>query len=411
MKAFPTVSPRAPREAPDIEYDEFACLPHHFISLTVGADLCVRPGAVSIRLSKRRQFVSRFVKKVVKKRGSAPGMLVHIGERKIDRAKISLMVYDRDTITCTEMESIAALPAFDAGAGKTVWLNIDGLHDVALIEAIGERFGIHPLTLEDILQTGQRPKAELFDTYLYIVLKELQYREADGVLTSEQMSFILLPGILISFQEAAGDVFEGVRERLHKGKGRIRGLGSDYLAYALMDAIVDHYFIILEILGQHIESVEEALTDLPTPDTMRRIHELRHEFIYFRKQIWPLRDVINTLSKEDSGIFQEKTRLFLRDVHDHTIQVIDTIESYRDILSGFLDLYLSIVSNKLNEVMKVLTIISTIFIPITFIAGVYGMNFKYMPELEWGWGYFGAWGLMVSVVIVMVGYVKRKNWW
>jgi magnesium transporter len=355
--------------------------------------------------------VSRFVKKVSKKRGASPGTLVHIGERKVDRARISLIEYDRDTIAHPEIESISALPDLKAAAGKTIWLNIDGLHDVALIETIGKRFGIHPLTLEDILQTGQRPKAEFFDSYLYIVLKELQFRESEGVLTSEQMSFILLPGILISFQEAAGDVFDGVRERLDKGKGRIRSLGADYLAYALMDAVVDHYFAILEKLSQDIESVEEELTRMPTSLTMRRIHELRHEFIYLRKQIWPLRDVIGALSKEDSGIFQEKTRLFLRDVHDHAIQVIDTIESYRDILSGFLDLYLSIVSNKLNEVMKVLTIISTIFIPITFIVGVYGMNFKFMPELEWHWGYFGAWGLILMVVGAMVVYFKKKNWW
>lgn len=353
----------------------------------------------------------RFVKKVSKKAGTSPGTLVHIGERKIDRARIFLMEYDRDMIACTELESIPELPGLDDDAGKMRWLNIDGLHDVALIEVIGDKFGIHSLTLEDILQTGQRPKAELFDSYLYIVLKALQYHPAEAELVSEQISFVLLPGILISFQESVGDVFSGVRERLNKGKGRIRSLGSDYLAYALMDAIVDHYFVILERLGQEIESVEEDLTESPTPQTMQRIHELRHELIYLRKQIWPLREVINTLSKEDSGIFQEKTRLFLRDVYDHTIQVIDTVESYRDILSGFLDLYLSIVSNRLNEVMKVLTLISTIFIPVTFIVGVYGMNFKYMPELDWRWGYFGAWGLILAVVCTMVFYIKKKKWW
>lgn len=353
----------------------------------------------------------RFVKKVLKKRGTSPGTLVHIGERKIDRVRISLIKYNRDRIEYAELTSIADLPMPDADAGQMIWVNIVGLHDVQLIESIGSKFGIHALTLEDILQTGQRPKAELFDSYMYIVLKELQYREREGGLTSEQMSFILLPGVLISLQESDGDVFDSVRERLKTGKGRIRTYGSDYLAYALLDAIVDQYFVILEKLGQDIESVEEELTGLPTPGTMQRIHELRHEFIYLRKQIWPLREVINTLSKEDSGIFKEKTRLYLRDVYDHTIQVIDTIESYRDILSGFLDLYLSIVSNKLNEVMKVLTIISTIFIPITFIAGVYGMNFKYMPELDWRWGYFWAWGLILIVVGIMVLYFKKKNWW
>lgn len=355
--------------------------------------------------------MSRFAKRVLKKRGASPGTLVHSGERRIDQIRISLIGYDKDRVEFFEAKSFDELSIPGADSGKTIWLNIDGLHDVALIETIGEKFGIHPLTLEDILQTGQRPKAELFESYMYIVLKEIQYQADEKRLTSEQISLILMPGMLISFQESLGDVFENVRERIKTGKGKIRSHGPDYLAYALLDAVVDHYFSILENLGQDIESVEEELIGSPAHQTLQRIHELRHEFIYLRKQIWPLREIILSLSRDDSDMFGEKTRLFLRDVYDHTVQVIDTVESYRDIMAGFLDLYLSIVSNRLNEVMKVLTIISTIFIPITFIAGVYGMNFKYMPELDWQWGYWGAWGLILTVVGIMVVYVKKKKWW
>lgn len=355
--------------------------------------------------------MSRFMKKVAKKTGASPGTLIHVGERRIDRPKITLMTYDQEMVKVTEYESIHELPLMAPESGKSAWLNIDGVHDVAVIETIGNRFGIHPLTLEDILHTGQRPKAELFDAYMYIVLKTIQYHEAEAELSAEQISFILLPGVLISFQESIGDVFESVRERIQKGKGKIRELSCDYLAYALTDAIVDHYFVILERFGRNVESLEEELTDSPNRQTMQRIHELRHELIFLRKQIWPLREVINTLTKTDGGFFQEKTRFFLRDVYDHTIQVIDTIESFRDILTGYLDLYMSMVGNKMNEVMKVLTIISTIFIPITFIAGVYGMNFKYIPELEWRWGYFGAWGLMALSAGLMILFFKKKHWW
>ena len=223
--------------------------------------------------------MSRFLKKVAKKMGAAPGTLIHVGERKIEKARISLFSYDQASFTCRDCQSVDELPDIGAEPATTAWLNVDGLHDVALIEAIGSRFGIHPLTLEDILQTGQRPKAELFDAYMYIVLKMIQYDEKDRVLTSEQISFVIFPGVLISFQESIGDVFSGVRERIQRGKGRIRGHQCDYLAYALIDAIVDHYFVILEKLGQQVESLELELTDSPDQIALRHIHELRHELI------------------------------------------------------------------------------------------------------------------------------------
>ncbi|MDH3835373.1 MAG: magnesium/cobalt transporter CorA, partial [Desulfobacteraceae bacterium] len=212
------------------------------------------------------------------------------------------------------------------------------------------------------------------------------------------------------FQEIQGDVFKTVRERIRKPKTRIRKAGCDYLAYALIDAVVDNYFLILEKLGENIETLEEDLLENPSPETLQTLHEMKREMIYLRKQIWPIREMINSLVKGETSLVNESTSLFFRDIYDHTIQIIDTIESFRDILSGMLDIYLSTLSNKMNEVMKVLTIIATIFIPITFVAGIYGMNFKFMPELEWRWGYVMVWAIIVVVVGIMIGFFKKKQW-
>jgi magnesium transporter len=227
---------------------------------------------------------------------------------------------------------------------------------------------------------------------------------------SEQVSLILGPNFVISFQEAGGDVFDPVRERIRTGKGRVRKMGPDYLAYSLIDAVVDNYFIILENLGERVEALEEKLISDPKRETLHALHVLKREMIYLRKSVWPLREVISGLERAESGLIKEPTGIFFRDVYDHTIQVIDTVETYRDMLSGMLDIYLSSISNRMNEVMKVLTIIATIFIPLTFIAGVYGMNFKFMPELEWRWGYFLIVGIMLAIGLVMVIYFRRKRW-
>ena len=290
------------------------------------------------------------------------------------------------------------------------WINIDGLQEVGIIEKIGAHFGIHPLVLEDILHTGQRPKAEDLGDYLFVVLRMLYYDEREDVMISEQVSLLLGPNYVISFQERGGDVFNPIRERIRNSKGHIRKGGADYLAYALLDAIVDHYFVILEKLGEKIESLEEELVTNPTPETLQTIHTLKRELIFLRKSVWPLREVISGLEREASPLITEPTGIYLRDVYDHTIQVIDTIETYRDMVSGMLDIYLSSVSNRMNEVMKVLTIIATIFIPLTFIAGIYGMNFKYMPELEWHWGYFLVLLVMTIIIAFMVFHFKRKKW-
>jgi magnesium transporter len=348
-------------------------------------------------------------KKISNKVGLPPGTLVHIGERKTEEVKIAIIDYDQKDYQEKEAEKIEECFPFKDKPTVT-WINIDGLQEVEIIEKIGAHFGIHPLVLEDIVHTGQRPKAEDLGDYLFIVLKMLYHDESEDEMMGEQVSLLLGPNYVISFQEREGDIFNPIRERIRNSKGRIRKAGADYLAYALLDAIVDHYFVILEKLGEKIESLEEELVTNPTPETLQVIHTLKRNLIFLRKSVWPLREVISGLERGESPLITEPTGIYLRDVYDHTIQVIDTIETFRDMVSGMLDIYLSSISNRMNEVMKVLTIIATIFIPLTFIAGVYGMNFKFMPELEWHWGYFVALVVMGSIVGSMVLYFKRKRW-
>jgi magnesium transporter len=351
----------------------------------------------------------RFIKKTSKKAGLSPGTLVYIGEKKAETTKFALINYDREQLQEKELAAIdESFPYKDTP--PVTWININGLREINVIEKIGHHFDIHPLTLEDIVNTGQRPKAEEYDEYVFIVFKMLFYDDANDHITSEQVSLILGAHYLISFQEKEGDVFNFVRERIRKAKGRIRRSGPDYLAYALIDATVDHYFFILEKVGEKMEQMEEELLENPIPQTMRRIHSLKREMIFFRKQVWPIRELLNHLLHEESQLVQESSHIFFRDIYDHTIQVIDTIESMRDVLTGMLDLYLSTVSNKMNEVMKVLTIMATIFIPMTFVAGIYGMNFKFMPELEWKWSYPLLWVVLVTMFILMLFWFKRKRW-
>jgi len=360
-------------------------------------------------MQKKIKRTSKFFKKASKKAGMSPGILVHVGEQKIETARISMMSYDPARLEEKELNYIEDSFAY-RDTPPVSWINIDGLHEVEMIEKIGTHFGIHPLTQEDIVNTGQRPKVEDFEDYIYLVLKMLKFDETSGHIVSEQVSLILGPHYLISFQETQGDVFNSVRERIRKGRVHIRKSGPDYLAYALIDAVVDHYFLILEKMGERIEHFEEQLHVRPTPEILQAIYDLKREMIYFRKQVWPMREVLNTWQKAESALVQEANTVFIRDVYDHTIQVIDTIESFRDIISGMMDLYLSTVSNKMNEVMKVLTIMATIFIPLTFVAGIYGMNFKYMPELEWKWSYPVLWMVLIVIFVGMVFYFKHKKW-
>ena len=290
------------------------------------------------------------------------------------------------------------------------WLNVNGSHQVEILEEIGSRLDIHLLVLEDILDTSQRPKMEDFDHYLFIEVNMLSWDEPQSLVESQQVSLILGGKYVVTFQEYEKDVFDPVRKRIREGKSRLTRQGADYLAYSLIDAIVDHYFIVLENLGEQIEFLEEELVTDPDPGTLQSIHELKRELIFLRKSVWPLREVIGALERGKSPLFQESSLIYLRDVYDHTIQIIDTVETFRDMVSGMLDIYLSSISNRMNEVMKVLTIIATVFIPLSFIVGVYGMNFSYMPELQWKWGYFIVWGVIIIVVVGMLAYFRRKKW-
>ena len=345
-----------------------------------------------------------------KKVGLPPGSLIHIGERLSERIKITLIEYDGDHL---EEKVLQNLDAYAARRDRqtATWIHIDGIHDVSLLERLGAVFALHPLSLEDILTTDQRPKVDDYGDYIYVVLKTFFLPEAkEEEIKAEQISIIVGDHFLISFAEKESAYLDPIRERLRSGQGRIRTAGVDYLAYRIIDAVVDQYFLILESLGEEIELAEEKLVIMPIPETLQAIQHLKREMLFLRKSVWPLREAISYLERRESPLISGQTVPYLKDVYDHTIQVIDTIETYRDMLSAMLDIYLSSISNRLNEVMKVLTIIATIFMPLTFLAGVYGMNFKYMPELEWRWGYFAVWGLMIAIGLAMVAYFRKKKW-
>jgi len=352
--------------------------------------------------------MSGATKKRSAKTGLPPGALIHIGEKHAEKAKIILCEYDESHFKEKEIHTLEGLmPPPDRKA--VTWVHIDGLQDVRLLEQMGVVFGLHPLILEDILNTDQRPKLEDHGDYLYVVLKRF-HKDEGGRLVPEQVSIVLGPNYLISLQEKEGKLLDPVRERLRNDRGRLRKGGADDLAHALLDGIVDGYFSILDHFGEEIETLEETLMGGPSPQTLRAIQILKREMILLRKAVWPLREVVGNLSRSDSPLIRKLSVLYFRDISDHTVQVIDTIETYRDMLSGMLDIYLSTISNRMNEVMKVLTVIATIFMPLTFLAGVYGMNFKYMPELEWPWGYFALWGVMLVIAVFMLLYFRRKKW-
>ena len=354
--------------------------------------------------------MSKLKNKRSKKSGLPPGTLVHIGEKKRDKVRITILDYNETQLEEKEVKTIEECFPFKDKT-TTTWINIEGLHEIDIIEKIGNHFNLHPLLLEDIVNTEKRPKMEDYGEHIFIVLKMLSHDDKANQIKSEQVSIVLGSNYIISFQEGIeGDVFEPVRKRIRNGKGRIRRMGADYLAYSLMDAIVDHYFLILEKLGERIEDIEDELVTNPSQETLRTIHHLKREMISLRKSVWPLREVLGCLERGETSLIQEPTRVYLRDVYDHTIQIIDTVETYRDTLSGILDIYLSSISNRMNEIMKVLTIIATIFIPLTFIVGIYGMNFEHMPELKWRVGYFIVWGIMAIVALGMLFYFRKKRW-
>jgi magnesium transporter len=332
-----------------------------------------------------------------------------VGEKRSEKVKLSVINYTGANFQEKEVRNVGEAVSIRKKSSVT-WLNIDGVHQPEIIEQVGKSFGVHPLVLEDIANTGQRPKMEDFDDYIFVVLRMLRFDETENQTKTEQISMVFGADFVVSFQEREGDVFDIIRERLRSNKGRIRKMGADYLAYSLIDAIVDNYFMVLEKLGEAIEEIEDKLVTDPRSETLQTIHDLKRETVFLRKSVWPLREVISRLERSESPLISKSTFVYLRDVYDHTIQVMDSVDTFRDTLSGMLDIYLSSVSNRMNEVMKVLTVIATIFIPLTFIAGIYGMNFKVMPELDQPWGYPTVLILMLTIAVVMLIYFRRKKW-
>jgi magnesium transporter len=342
--------------------------------------------------------------------GLAPGTLIHIGEKKVEKVRIKLVAYNSENIIEKELNNIEECLNFKDQPGTNLWINVDGLDQVEVIAKLGSYFEIHPLILEDVLNTEQRPKMEDYQTYIYTVLKIMLLDSQEKEITLDQISIIFGYNYILSFQERDVAIFNPLRERLKNPASHLRKNGVDYLAYGLIDAVVDNYFLILEHFGEEIDELEDELIVHPTPETLKIVQKYKRDMIILRKSVWPLRELINGLQKTESEIIKDTTRIYLRDIYDHTVRVIESVEDLRDILASMMDIYLSSVSNKMNDIMKVLTVIATIFIPLTFIVGVYGMNFDNIPELHWSWGYPAVMLLMASIGITMFIYFKRKQW-
>lgn len=344
-----------------------------------------------------------------KKPGTSPGSLILTGQKRVQKAKIEYFEFSQSHLkenVNSNADEILSIKDSD----NNIWVNIDGLHETDLIQKIGSRYNIHPLNLEDILDVNSRPKIDEMDEYIFLSFKMLSWSAGTKKLSQEQLSIILGDRWVLSFQELPGDSFDPIRERLRSGKGRMRKMGVDYLAYALIDALVDYYFVIAEEIGERIDVIDKKVLDNPSPLLLKQIQTLKNELVKVRKAIWPLRDIISTLERNDSGLVRAETNVFLRDLHDHVIQLIETIETYRDLVGGLFDIYLSSQSNRTNEVIRLLTVITSVFIPLTFIVGVYGMNFKVFPELDWHYGYAMVWAAMIIIATGMLVFFRKRDW-
>ncbi len=348
--------------------------------------------------------------------GTAPATLLPLPKGCSVATTIKLVEYNEETMTERAIASVDELPEASLDDGKQRWIDMEGLGDIKFLKALGEKYGLHPLALEDVVNIGQRPKVEPYDKHLFIVA-DMVYEDEDERLCGEQVSMFLGKNLLITIQEAVGgDVFDPVRERLRAGRGYIRKSGADYLTYALLDAIIDHYFPVLERLGDNIEQLENEVLDRPTQVCVSKIHGYKRTLMQLRRYVWPVRDLVTALLHEETGLVADNTKVFLRDCYDHSVQIMDLVETYRDVSSGLMELYLSAVGMRTNEIMRVLTVMSAIFIPLTFVAGVYGMNFDHadgwwnMPELHQPWGYLACLGLMLVIAIGQVIFFKRKKW-
>jgi magnesium transporter len=349
----------------------------------------------------------KLVQKRSRKTGLPPGTLVHIGEKKTD--KVTITAFNYAGARCDEREILSLNELAPPADESVTWVNVSGVHKMDILESCGKQFQLHSLLLEDIANTDQRPKLDDYETCLFLVLKMLSVTDRQDIVV-EQVSLVFGRNFVLSFQENGTDVFTPVRDRLRGGKGRLRQSGADYLFYTLVDAIVDQYFAVVEVLGEKIEELQDLVVSDPKPETLHKIHALKRQLLFLRRAVWPLREVANNLSRSECPFLQESTKVFFRDVYDHVVQIVDTIETLREMVSASLDIYLSSISYRLNAVMKVLTIITTIFMPLTFIVGIYGMNFEHMPELKWEWGYPLVVGVMVMIAIAMLGFFIRKKW-
>jgi len=364
-------------------------------------------------MPRRRRLTARLLDTLTGKYthdyGLPPGT-VSEDEEKEDE-KITFEVFDYNTEEYKTRKPRTVADTFDPGERlRNRWININGIHDSDVITELGEHYRLHPLLLEDITNTAQRPKFDDYESHLFVIIKMLQYNKRRREIDIEQISLILNRNTVISFQEKAGDVFDPIRQRIKRNRGRVRKTGSDYLLYSLIDMIIDQYFIVMEHVSDEIEDLEEELDLHPSQIISHKIHKLKKTLLFIRKSVWPLREVLSVLQRSDNRLIKAATRRFIRDAYEHTIHVIESLDTFRDMLSGMLDLYLSFVSNRLNEVMKVLTVITTIFIPLSFVSGVYGMNFKFMPEVSWRYGYFVILGVMALIAGLMVAYFRRKKW-
>lgn len=344
-----------------------------------------------------------------KKHGLPPGSLVYTGESPSRSTRITMLDYDEHKLIEKQLVRVEECIPFK-DAQTVTWINVDGVNEPGLLEDFGRVMGFHALMLEDILHTDQRPKVEDYGTYLYVVVKMLEYDVVKNEIVIEQLSLVLGPNYIISFQEFPGDFFDPLRERIRKALGRIRKLGADYLAYAILDVIVDQYFMVLEKLGDKIEQSEDIVISNPKPDTARAIHALSREMIFVRRSVWPLREVAASLQRSDSRLLQESNSVYFRDLQDHVMQVTDGIDTFRELLTGMLDSYYSTIATRTNSVMKVLALFSAIFMPLTFITGIFGMNFLHFPELQWRYGFESSLALMAVVSLVMVGIFRWKKW-
>lgn len=344
------------------------------------------------------------------KLGMAPGSLIFTGEQKMNQSNFSITRFNSEYFEEKFYDTVENMLADIQPFEGVIWVNIDGIHDIEIIDKIGNFFGLHKLTLEDILSVGQRAKIDEYDEYLYVVLRMFNFAKEEDIIDDEQVSFVMKGNILISLQEREGDVFTHVRNRIRDGKGNVVKKNSDYLLYALIDSIIDYYFLILENLGEKIDAQEVLLFTNSNDSDLRKLYDLKREILHLRRSIYPIREMVNGLDKLDEKKISPENKIFIRDLYDHTIQIIENIEVLRDMISSITDLHMNNLSYKMNNVMKVLTIIATIFIPLTFIVGIYGMNFENMPELSWKYGYFGVMIFMFLVALSMIYYFRNKRW-